>query len=338
MVATGPAAGDSESAAEDTFPGQLPFAERHMGFGNLLRAWRKAAGVNQDTVARVLGVAIRTYGNIERGAAPARFSREQCEALVGFLRLDPEAHHALLLHNVGTTFDVSHPHRRPPLDEAMRLLIEEQPSPSLLCDRHWYVLAYNSLMAAWWPWVTEPGANLLKWGLLDPAARVEHHQWCDHANRLIRLLKFALAGRHDDPELARLAEEVRTDPDVLRLWETTSEVAENRDGHLHRMRVPALGWRTIELISHTLHPASLPDSRLIIFTQLQEPEHSELPARPRQTVNPPRADQPARPNTDRGSHAVLTAGPEGGASSGRYQLAARGPGGGAERAADAAAS
>ncbi|MEV8344626.1 MmyB family transcriptional regulator [Streptomyces niveus] len=180
----------------------------------------------------------------------------------------------------------------------MRLLIEEQPSPSLLCDRHWHVLAYNSLMAAWWPWVTEPGANLLKWGLLDPEARVQHHQWRDHANRLIRLLKFALAGRRDDPELARLAEEVRTDPDVLRLWETTSEVAGNRDGHLHRMRVPALGWRTIELISHTLHPASLPDSRLIIFTQLQEPEHSELPARPRQTVPPrERTSPPVRTRT-----------------------------------------
>lgn len=113
MAATGPTAGDSESAAEDTFSGQLPFAERHMGFGNLLRTWRKAAGVNQDPVARVLGMAIRTYGNIERGAAPSRFSREQCDALAGLLRLDPDARHALLLHNVGTTFDVSHPDRRP---------------------------------------------------------------------------------------------------------------------------------------------------------------------------------------------------------------------------------
>ncbi|WP_329149717.1 hypothetical protein OG501_03600 [Streptomyces niveus] len=214
--------------------------------------------------------------------------------------------HALLLHNVGTTFDASHPDRRPPLDEAMRLLIEGQPSPSLLCDRHWNVLAYNSLMSSWWPWVTEPGANLLKWGLLEPEARVQHHQWRDHANRLVKLLKFALAGRRDDPELARLAKEVRADPDVLRLWETTSEVAENRDGHLHRMRVPALGWRTVELVSHTLHPASLPDSRLIIFTMLQEAEDSELPARPRGSVNLPRADQPARPRTDRAAEAPLS--------------------------------
>lgn len=335
MVATGPTAGDSESAAEEASPGQLPFAERHMGFGNLLRAWRRAAGVNQDPVARVLGMAIRTYGNIERGAAPSRFSREQCDALAGLLRLDPDARHALLLHNVGTTFDVSHPDRRPPLDEAMRLLIEDQSSPSLLCDRHWYVLAYNSLMASWWPWVTEPGANLLKWGLLEPEARVQHHQWRDHANRLIRLLKFALAGRRDDPELARLAEEVRADPDVLRLWETTSEVAENRDGHLHRMRVPALGWRTVELVSHTLHPASLPDSRLIVFTMLQET------ARPRESVNPPRADQPASPHTSWEAEAPLSLPGQsagGGASHGRYRLVARGPGGGAERAADVAAS
>ncbi|MFE4610889.1 helix-turn-helix domain-containing protein [Streptomyces niveus] len=279
-----------------------------MGFGNLLRTWRKAAGVNQDPVARVLGMAIRTYGNIERGAAPARFSREQCDALAGLLRLDTEAHHALLLHNVGTTFDVSHPEKRPPLDEAMRQLIEEQPSPSLLCDRHWHVLAYNNIMAQWWPWVTKPGANLLKWGLLDPEARVQHHQWRDHANRLIRLMKFALAGRRDDPELARLAEEVRTDPDVLSLWETTSEVAENRDGQLHRMRVPTLGWKTVELISHTLHPASLPDSRLIIFTTLQETEHSELPARPRGPVNLPRTDRPASPRLDQAAEATCPVG------------------------------
>lgn len=55
-----------------------------------------------------------------------------------------------------------------------------------------------------------------------------------------------------------------------RLWETTTEVAENRDNHIRRMRLPPLGRKTIEVVGRTLYPASLPGSRLIILTPVRD--------------------------------------------------------------------
>ncbi|GGK20443.1 hypothetical protein GCM10011583_60420 [Streptomyces camponoticapitis] len=99
----------------------------------------------------------------------------------------------------------------------------------------------------------------------------------------MRLLRFALAGRPDKAVLARLAENVCADPAVLHLWETTTEVAENGDGHIHRTRLPTLGGKTIEFVSHTLFPASLPGSCLIFTPPSHRTQsHAELtgPASP----------------------------------------------------------
>lgn len=252
--------------------------------GRMLLAWRQSAGerlgraVTQADAAEAIGRSVRSYRDLERGAPTRPLSRQQCETLADTLLLDRDERHVLLLHNAGGFFGLPVSQAGPRIPGVLRVLIDRQPSPNFLCDRYWNVLAYNPVMADWWPWVTKPGPNLLTWLLLDPEAREQYLDWQEHADRSVRLLRFALAGQPDNAVLARLVEEVCADPDVLHLWETTTEVAENRDGHIHRMRLPTLDGKTIEVVSHTLYPAALPGSRLIILNPLQESETDELPA------------------------------------------------------------
>ncbi|MEV5877988.1 helix-turn-helix transcriptional regulator [Streptomyces sp. NPDC052101] len=250
-----------------------------MGFAALLRRWRKAAGVTQARAARALGMGERTYRKIEGGATPPRLSRAQCESLATLLRLDRDERHALVLYNIGSNLAPPSGAGQPELQQALRLLIDRQmPSPAYLCDRHWNILAFNTAMAEWWPWVMQPGANLIRWALTAPEARTQYQDWDQHASAYVKILKFAQATRPNDAELRRLIEDVKQDPDVRRIWETEHDMGETRDGHVFRMNVPTLGWETIEVVSHVLYPASMPDCRFVVITWVEGNEDDERDA------------------------------------------------------------
>lgn len=256
-------------ASSEQGAGQL--AGQFMGFGALLRRWRKTAGVTQALAAKSLGMGVRTYRKIERGATPPRFTQSQCDSLAALFALDRDERHALLLYNVGTSLTTSSAEGRPELRRALRLLIDQQmPSPTYLCDRYWNIISFNTAMAEWWPWVMEPGANLIRWALTDPEARAQYHDWHQHAAAYVKMLKFAEATNENDAELRQLIDDVKKNPDVRHIWETENELGETRDGHVFRMNVPALGWETVEVVSHVVYPASMPDCRFVVITWVED--------------------------------------------------------------------
>ncbi|QES27240.1 helix-turn-helix domain-containing protein [Streptomyces venezuelae] len=243
-----------------------------MGFGALLLQWRKAAPgrPTQARTAKAMGISVRTYRKIEKGAVPPRLTPAQFESLAELFGLDDEGRHALTLHNIGSTLIAPRGSSQPQLQKALRLLIDRQmPSPAYLCDQHWNILGFNSAMAEWWPWVMEPGANLILWALTSPEARVQYQDWDMHASAYVKMLKFAEATRGDDPELRELIEKVKKDPDVLHVWDTEKSMGETRDGHVFRMNVAALDWETIEVVSHVLYPASMPQCRFVVITWVE---------------------------------------------------------------------
>ncbi|MFE2144226.1 XRE family transcriptional regulator [Streptomyces sp. NPDC059456] len=252
-----------------------------MGLGGLLRAWRTAASVRrgrpvtQLDVAMAVGRSERWYRALECGATTRSLDRVQCEALAELLQLDRDESHALMLYNnlgITGTSDAGDPRVR----SALRLLIDKQmPDPTYLCDSRWNILAYNQAMAEWWPWVMEPGANLMRWALTSPEARVQYHNWHQHVGAYVRLLKYAMASPSPDPELLGLISDVCKDPDVLRIWETVHEHCQNRDGHVFKMSLPALNWETVEVVSHVLYPAGLPDCRFVVITWWTDEDDDE---------------------------------------------------------------
>ncbi|MFF2506292.1 helix-turn-helix transcriptional regulator [Streptomyces sp. NPDC058067] len=270
--------GEAEAEiSSEASAGQL--AGQFMGFGALLRRWRRDARVTQPRAAKALGISERTYRKIEKGATPPRFTPAQYESLATLLGLDRDGRHALLLYNIGSNLIPPRGAGQPELQKALRLLIDRQmPSPAYLCDQHWNILGFNTAMAECWPWVMEPGANLILWALLSPEARTQYQDWDMHASAYVKMLKFAEATRRDDPELRELIEKVKKDPDVRHVWETENDMGETRDGHVFRMNVPALDWETVEVVSHVLYPASMPECRFVVITWVEggEDEHDAL--------------------------------------------------------------
>ncbi|WP_282697769.1 XRE family transcriptional regulator [Streptomyces sp. CC208A] len=243
-----------------------------MGFAGQLRCWRRAAGerrgrrVTQGECANAIDRSERWYRDLERGAGRHRLDRKQCEALADLLHLDRDEFIALLLYNgLGPTAAAGAVDTR--VRSGLRLLIDKQmPSPTFLCDANWNVVAHNAATAEWWPWVLEPGANFMRWSLLSREARSQYHDWDRHAATYVSLLKFALAGREDSAELMELIGDVCKDPDIGRIWDASNEVTENLDGYAVRMTVPALNWDAIDVVSHVLSPASLPDWKLVVLS------------------------------------------------------------------------
>ncbi|WP_328297228.1 helix-turn-helix transcriptional regulator [Streptomyces sp. NBC_00435] len=256
----------------DSMPGQV------MGFAGLLKAWRASASarrgrtITQKEAAAAIKRSVRSYGAIERGATATRLTSEQCEALAELLMLSRDERRALMLHSLGTLPETAPRRPDPRVKKALQLFIDQQmPSPAYLSDGTWSILAYNHGMAEWWPWVTGPDANLMRWALLSPEARVQYSDWEKHAEVYVRLLKFALASRSGDKALLRLISDVCADPDVDRIWKTHYDLGADRDGHVFHMNVPALG-ETVEVVSHVLFPASLPECRLVVITWVEGDE------------------------------------------------------------------
>ncbi|MEV0259506.1 helix-turn-helix transcriptional regulator [Streptomyces sp. NPDC050732] len=289
MVAKEPAQSDSADAAEDEIyrrgagqrtdagmdgatevervPGHPAPAGQFIGFGAMLKRWRKAAGVTQPRAARVLGISERKLRGIESGATP-RFTQEQCDALVELLQLDSEDRRALLLHNIGTYLRSAE--GQPEVGPALRLLIDQQmPSPTYLSDRNWNILAYNTAMAETWPWVLEPKANLIRWALTTAEGRATYHDWHKHATVFVRMLRFAESTHGDDPDLQELIMDVKKNPEVRRIWEADTDFVEHRDGHVFLATVPTLDYRTIEIVSHVAYPAIMPDCRFVVMTWVE---------------------------------------------------------------------
>ncbi|MFJ4918491.1 helix-turn-helix transcriptional regulator [Streptomyces sp. NPDC088725] len=283
MVTNGQSCGSDDAAGEEipsqgagladretSGDGEQPVAGQFMGFGALLRRWRKGARVNQARAAKALAMGERTYRKIERGAIPPRLTRAQCESLAALLDLDRDERHALVLYNTGWGLVPPSGAGQPELQQALRLLIDRQmPSPAYLCDRYWNILGFNTAMAEWWPWVMEPGANLIRWALTEPEARTQYQDWDQHASAYVKMLKFAQATKPDDTELGRLIDDVKKDPDARHVWDTEHDMGETRDGHVFRMNVQALHWETVEVVSHVLYPASMPDCRFVVITWVE---------------------------------------------------------------------
>ncbi|MFF3979798.1 helix-turn-helix domain-containing protein [Streptomyces sp. NPDC001828] len=271
MRRDGGGSGDVGKAAGQKAPTEPPkgVSGQYIGFGGMLKQWRNARGLNQGPVARALGISLRTYGSIERGATP-KFDQAQCDALAAVLQLDADGRHALMLYSVGAYLRNSTAEGQPEVGPALRLLIDRQmPSPTYLSDRNWNILAYNQAMAEIWPWVMEPKANLIRWALTTEEGRATYHDWHKHARVFVRMLRFAQTTHGDDPDLLELIDDVKANPEIREIWDTDRDMVVHRDGHVFLATVPTLDYRTIEIVSHVAYPAIMPDCRFVVMTWVE---------------------------------------------------------------------
>ncbi|MFJ2774807.1 hypothetical protein [Streptomyces sp. NPDC087300] len=141
-------------------------------------------------------------------------------------------------------------------------------SMAYIADRRWNLVAHNADFAALFPPGKTP-SNVMRWMLLDEQARtVTLTNWSDAwAPVVCPALREAVAQYPDDPDLIELATDVRLDPVVGPIYETTGNTrALHPDGVVrpihHAVKGP--GW----VVVSAANPLTQIDAR-VVFMQFR---------------------------------------------------------------------
>ncbi|MFE0464712.1 helix-turn-helix domain-containing protein [Kitasatospora sp. NPDC058965] len=242
----------------ETAPGALELCQ-------LLRVWRADAGVKlrrekalpQKEVAARIGVSERWYRGLESGD-PVSLSSDILGRISQVLALGPDERMVLYSRAIdGAGLALADEDGEAEGQLALLQLVTAQTQfPAYLTDGSWNILGYNALMAQWFPWVLEPGANLMRWALADPQARDQLMDWQEHAEVYLAMLRFAVTtGSPGQEAIGALLQDLLRDPDCRRIWARESKFVAFRQGHRYRLRLPHVSSEQITVTSRVLLPA-----------------------------------------------------------------------------------
>lgn len=246
---------------------QLEFAD----LPALLRAWRAEAGAKlgrakalpQKEVAYRMGVSERWYRALESGAQ-VPLTLDTLTRLADALVLGPDERTALYWYRLTEVTDEDQTqHDDGRLTRLKEFVDAQTVFPAYLIDHAWNVMAYNTLMAEWFPWVREPRANLLRWVLENPESREQIVEWKQQASLYLAQLRFALVRRPDDPTLKQSLTSVLGDPVCQELWDTGPRIIAFRQGGRFRLTLPHVSQTELVVTAQVLLPAYRPGARLV---------------------------------------------------------------------------
>ena len=175
---------------------------------------RRVAGLRREELATLAGISSAYYLRLEQGRA-THPSAPVVDALARALRLD--ARSTQYLHDLAgpAAGDISDPEVSA---HALAELIDQFLMPAVLVNRYRDVLAANPLARALSPEFT-PGQNLLRWRLLDPAAREFYVNWDEATEIAVNGLRELSGQFPSDPEMrALIAELSDASPRFRELW------------------------------------------------------------------------------------------------------------------------
>ncbi|MFD9406059.1 helix-turn-helix domain-containing protein [Streptomyces sp. NPDC059989] len=235
-----------------------------MELPQLLRVWRFDAGIKlrrekaipQKEVAELMGVSERWYRSLESGDSVS-LSSDILGRLSEALVLGPDERMVLYsraLDGAGVALADDEGAAEDQL-ALLRLVTGQTQFPAYLTDGSWNILGYNTLMATWFPWVREPGANLMHWALTGQEAREQMLDWRRHAEVYLAMLRFALATGSEKASFDRLLQRILRDPVCRELWAQGPKVIAFRQGHRYRLSLPHVSPEQITVTSQVLLPA-----------------------------------------------------------------------------------
>jgi transcriptional regulator with XRE-family HTH domain len=209
-------------------------------FGDLLREWRQRRHLSQLELSTRTGVSSRHLSYLETGRSSP--SRQMILYLAEHLDIPLRERNALLL---AAEYAPVYSHRalddndsdmRYVREAIERLLASHGPYPAFVIDRHWEVVARNSstalLLDGVDPRLLNPPVNALRLALhpAGMASRIVNlPEWSAYLLR--RIDHQVLAGA--DPEVAELADEVRSYPGVARPGVERADLADRVFVPLH---------------------------------------------------------------------------------------------------------
>ncbi|NEA39881.1 helix-turn-helix transcriptional regulator [Streptomyces sp. SID11385] len=226
-------------------------------FPGLRAQGRRATGLTQRDVARLIDVSERWYGALERGKK-AGYSAEVLDRLASALRLSRPERQALYMKTVG------HPPALPGAPEApaateadgalLQRFLDQQANPAYATDLAWNIVGANEPLLQWFPWAAYQG-NQMRWALLEPEAREQLVDWeTTWAHLYLGQIRYERARYPHNESLARLEQEVRAgSPFVRAIWDQ-GEVVEHTDGRVARLRLPYHQGREVAVRIISMRP------------------------------------------------------------------------------------
>ncbi|MFF1376163.1 helix-turn-helix domain-containing protein [Streptomyces sp. NPDC058308] len=239
---------------------------------DLLRAWRATAGkklqrgkpLPQKEVARRMDVSERWYRNLESDTG-VPLTPDALMRLSDALALGPDERLALYGNVHADPIAPGAERDAETLEALVQLLATQEEFPAYLVDQAWNILDYTGTMATWFPWVREPGANLLRWVLTSAEAREQLTDWPGHAAVYLAQLRFALVTGRGGNQLGALLDEVLDDRECRTLWSQDLNVIAYRQGHRFTLRLPHVHAGETTVTSQVLLPAYRQEIRYVLL-------------------------------------------------------------------------
>jgi transcriptional regulator with XRE-family HTH domain len=195
---------------------------------------RRVAGLRREELATLAGISSAYYLRLEQGRL-MNPSAQVVDALARALRLDAKATrylHDLAAPRGGNTSALEAG------AHGLAEVIDQFLMPAIVANRYRDVVAANPLARALSPEFT-PGQNLLRWRLLEPAAREFYVNWDEATEVLVNGLREFSGHCPSDPCMrALIAELSDASPRFRELW-GRAEVGDRLG--IHHMRHPRVG-------------------------------------------------------------------------------------------------
>jgi transcriptional regulator with XRE-family HTH domain len=200
-------------------------------------ARRRVAGLRREELAILAGISAPYYLRLEQGRV-THPSAAVVDALARALRLDTGAAAYLRqLAHLSASADAQSSGAQNVYDELDRV-IDQFPMPAVILNRCQDVLAANRYARALSPEFAI-GENVLRWRLLDPAARELYRNWEQSLENLVRGLREVAVADLDDRRLRALIDELTTASPLFRTLWNNADVG-YRVGTVH-MSHPQIG-------------------------------------------------------------------------------------------------
>lgn len=258
-----------------------PLGSRYRGMADLLPEWRRqrvceeipewralppalrVSPLTQGTMATLLGVTERHFRNFEKRGGSG-FSRPMVEAAVRILGLNTAQADAVWRWTEHDEMPVGAPQDH--VSDELRRLLNVVPHGAYFSNSVWDIVAYNSLAALHWPWITAPGANIMGWALgWRTGSRAVLSQYTAKWVRpMVAQLRASYLADPLNPRLLELIATVRQNPAVRQVWDTGSDVRPHAQGEIRPVRMPLLAvGRPVDIQLLALQPLG-EDLRLVI--------------------------------------------------------------------------
>jgi transcriptional regulator with XRE-family HTH domain len=217
---------------------------------------RRVAGLRREELAMLAGISAEYYLRLEVGR-DKHPSLQVIDALVRALRLDVKAAQHLRKLIAPPEGNASEPEAEA---YALAEIVDQISMPAVLVNRYQDVLAANPIAQALSPGFA-PGQNLLRWRLLDPAARELYVDWDDATELVVNGLREFSGGCPTDPRMQALIAELSSASERFReLW-SRADVGYYLG--VHQMRHPLVG--EIFLSRHRLNAPYAGGDHLVMY-------------------------------------------------------------------------